>query len=109
MTSPILWLGRELRMLARNPKWQNVYDLSCDVGGWPLGFDNLDRIRFSKWCQFYKRLMENYEEEERPTERILCFDVLVDNFLREDKARRDREKMRSKSKHKVSDEGLTIG
>jgi len=93
-------------MLAHSPKWQYIYDISCDVGKWPLEFDNHDRLAFSKWCQFYKRIFENYDEDARPNERMMWYDVLVDARLKE---LRDNRKKAQSGKEKPGLNVTTIG
>jgi len=83
-------------MLARSNEWQFTYDLSREIGQWPHQLNNHDRIRFAKWCQFYIRLQENYDEDERPDDRMMMYDVLVDDFLRREKAKRQKEKLESR-------------
>jgi hypothetical protein len=90
-------------MIARNPKWQNIYDLAVEINNWPLDYENYDRIRFAKWCQFYHRLNENYEEEERPDDRRIWYDVIVDDFLKRQKEKKQLDKRRQKMKHGIKD------
>lgn len=52
--------------------------------------------------------MENYEEDERPDERMMWYDVLVDKFLAEDRIRRQKDKQKAKTDQPIMEKGLTI-
>jgi len=82
----------KLRILARSSKWLFSYRVASDIGNWPLKLDNIDRVDFAKWCQFYTRLFENYDDDERPDDRMMHYDVLVDNFIKEEHLRRKKRK-----------------
>ena len=74
-----------VRKLARNLSWQRLYVLMIDAGMpiFPGTLSELspNQLNLLYWMRFYNQNIFSVEEIERPSEEIINYDCLLDEWL----------------------------
>jgi len=80
----------------------NVFEK--DVSRW-----NVNQLGLSQWFKYYYNIYQK-EENERPSEEDMRYDVLVDSFVRESKKlKKAKDSLRANSMRQHQKQGITLG